>query len=235
MAALVNLRYVVHLADEGRFLIRREAPHRLEPGFQRVFFMARRTVSCEIDSTTSSSIRRSAKSRNDQRAWPAGAFEQASAVSRACFSPSSLGVTAGRVRGVRCSSGNGPRSTACLRHDSRLRVVTPYASAMCSSVQAGPSGPWSHWSSACARCNFHPATLPLRTTRWSSARSSAVNVRTYFLGTIPLPDTELRACQGGNFTRKSTCGTLLERGQPRRQHTRWKGPSRAGNRRARPP
>src|SRR5439155_21462428 len=143
-----------HLADEGGVLLGRDAPHRLPPRLQVAFFNARRTVSCAMLSTTSNSTSRSASSRNVQRAYPAGGCEQASAVNRACCSPSSVGVTGGVSRGLRSRSDSGPASTAWRRHDSRLRVLQPYAAATNSSVQPGPWGPWSHWSKACARWSF---------------------------------------------------------------------------------
>src|SRR5262249_26498976 len=124
---------------------------------------------------------------NVQRAYPAGGCEQASAVKRACCSPSSTGVTAGANRGLRCSSDSGPDSTACWRHDSTLRVLQPYAAATKASVQPEPSDPWSHWSSACARWSFQPAALPFVTSCSSSARSSAVSLSTYFLATARPP------------------------------------------------
>src|SRR5262249_6287976 len=61
----------------------------------------------------------------------------------------------------------------------------------------------------CARWTFQPATLPLRTRRCNSSRSSAVSFRTYFLGTITLPDIPVRSGQGGDFTRKSRSDALL--------------------------
>src|SRR5262249_44941465 len=52
---------------------------------------------------------------------------------------------------------------------------------------------------------------PLRTRRCNSSRSSAVSFRTYFLGTITLPDIPVRSGQGGDFTRKSRSDALLVR------------------------
>jgi hypothetical protein len=146
---------------------------------QRVFFIAQRTVSCEISSTIFNSTRRSASSRRVQRECPLGDCEQANLTSLALLSPSSLGFLP--EPGFRSKSDSGPRSSACLRHDASLRVVHPYASAIMLSGQAAPIGPWSHLSSACARWTLHAADLPRFTTRSSSTRSSSVSLKTRFL------------------------------------------------------
>src|SRR5262249_28432706 len=178
---LVHFQNLLHVANERRVLIGRNAPHFLAPRLQLVFFIARRTVSCETVSTISNSTKRSASKRSVQRANPCGGFEHAKAVRRASFSPSNFGGFGGVKRGFRSKSDRGPCSTACFRHDSRLRVVQPYASATSSSFQAGPSGLWSHLSRACARCTFHAAVLDFFTNCCNSARSSRVNLSTYFL------------------------------------------------------
>src|SRR5262249_57875127 len=129
VGALVDLQHLLHLADEGGVRFGRDAPHGLAPRLQVAFFNARRTVSWAIVSTTSNSTSRSASRRRVQRAYPGGAGAHASAVKRACCSPSSLGRPGGVSRGLRRSSDSGPSSTACLRHDSKVRVVQPYAAA----------------------------------------------------------------------------------------------------------
>src|SRR5207302_58456 len=88
----IDLQHLLHVGYKRRVLLGRNAPHLLPPRLQVVFFSAWRTVSCEIESTTSRLTRCSANSRNVQRAWPRGAGEQASAVRRASPSPSSFGA-----------------------------------------------------------------------------------------------------------------------------------------------
>src|SRR5262249_4639816 len=95
VGALVDLQHLLHLADEGGILLGRDAPHRLSPRLQGAFFKARRTVSWQMASTTSSSTSRSAKRRKVQRAYPRAGCEQASAVKRACCSPSSFAAIKG--------------------------------------------------------------------------------------------------------------------------------------------
>jgi hypothetical protein len=66
-------------------------------------------------STMSSSTTFSSSKRKVQRARPSGGDEQASATSRASFSPSKIFATGGVARCLRLSAASKPSSTNCLR------------------------------------------------------------------------------------------------------------------------
>src|SRR5262249_61378705 len=85
----------------------RQAPRPLLPGLQDIFLRARRTVSRETVSTTSSSTARRASRRTLQRSRPSGASVQASAMTIASCLPSSFAGAPGR--GPAVSAAPGPR------------------------------------------------------------------------------------------------------------------------------
>jgi len=92
----------VVVLGELRVPFRRDAPLLPQPRLECVCSKVLRTVSWEIVSSTSSRTSSSARSRRLQRTWTSGGILQASAISRASCSPSSL-------RGTPAGDGDAPR------------------------------------------------------------------------------------------------------------------------------
>src|SRR5262249_56249689 len=86
----VDRQHVLHAPDELGVVLGRDAPALGQPRLEPVCFKACRTVSCDTDSTTSSSASRPASSRSVQRLRPSGGALHASATRWAPCSPSSL-------------------------------------------------------------------------------------------------------------------------------------------------
>src|SRR5262249_53204007 len=110
-------RPVVHLQDvlhPGHELptrpARREAPLFLQVRLDDVFFIARRTVSVETLSTTSSSTSLSASIRRVHALRSSGGSEQATAISRASAAPSSTRSRLGLACFLRMRAASSPCS-----------------------------------------------------------------------------------------------------------------------------
>ena len=132
-----------------------------------------RTVSEEIDSTTSSSTSRSAIVRMVQSAASAGASEHAILTIMASAAPVTFGSTGGAGRGLRSKAPMGPASQARLRNRSSGRIDRPLSWTVFESGKAGPAGPMSMASMAFARCTLIAEALPLRASLAGLSRSSA--------------------------------------------------------------
>src|SRR5207247_223456 len=87
---MINLDHVFHPRHELAARLPRKAPLLLPPRLESVFLSVRRTVSSEIASTTFNSTNLSASSCMVHSTRPAGACEQAIAISRASAAPSSF-------------------------------------------------------------------------------------------------------------------------------------------------
>src|SRR5208337_272279 len=91
----INVQNLLHRGYECAARLRRDDPLFFAVRLKRVFLRTRPIVLSLACSTMPSSTTLSSKSRSVQRAWPSGGVEQASAVSRASFSPSKMGAIAG--------------------------------------------------------------------------------------------------------------------------------------------
>src|SRR4051794_21316995 len=176
---VVDVEHILHVADELGVGLRRDAPLFLEVRLQLVFFRASRTVSSEIESTTSSSTSLSASNCMVHTARPSGGGEQARAMSRASARPSSLICRGGRSRRLRSRAASRPSSTNRWRTRSTVSVLTSRASAICPSGQAGPPSAASALSRIRAWVNFRAAALPTAIRSERPWRSSASSVTLY--------------------------------------------------------
>src|SRR5262249_3305661 len=128
--AVVDLQDVLHRRNEGGVGLRRDHPLLAEPGLQRGFFRAVRTVSAPMESTTASPTTWPASNRIVQDARPTGGAEQARAISLASAAPSSFRGRLGRSWGLRRTAASGPCSTDRLRTLSTVATSTSNASAI---------------------------------------------------------------------------------------------------------
>ena len=109
-STVIDLQHRFHLAHECRIFLCGNAPHTLLPRFYSVFFNTWRTVSVEIESTTSNSTSRSPSIRKVQQDCPSGGPLQARLTNRASPSPSSTRERS-RLRGRRSSAACNPSQT----------------------------------------------------------------------------------------------------------------------------
>ena len=133
----------------------------------------------ETVGTILSSTSFSARSRIVQRLRPAGAFEQASWISRASNSPSKTTERGGRSRSLRCRASSNPRSTKRALRCSSVRGVIPSASAASATFHFGPCSPASSKSKARACSTVLAGLTPVVDSDSSISRSSAFNVTRY--------------------------------------------------------
>jgi hypothetical protein len=139
---------VFHVGYERGALLRRDFPVLPEVRLKFVFFSMRCTVMCDTLGVRLSSTAFSANRRTVQRRRPLGASEQASAISRASKAPSKVTSRGGFSGCLRSNAAASPSSTKRFFRCSIVRGVTPRASAVSSTVQAGPCGPALHRSKA---------------------------------------------------------------------------------------
>src|SRR5215210_1605850 len=149
-----------------------DTPLLLQPGLELVFFSARRTSSYEQESASFSCTTRSASNCKVQRCRPSGAFEQASAIRRACAFGSSLGFLPGRGSSLMASN---PTSTNRLRTRSTVAIPTLRAATISSSVE-----PPDAFNRIRARVSLRDEVLPRRMSCCSCSRSSALKSTMYF-------------------------------------------------------
>src|SRR5512135_1191119 len=154
---VVDFQHVLHRADELGVGLRRDAPLLPQPGLDLVFFRASRTVSSEIESTTSNSTSLSASNRMVHTARPSGGAEQARAINRASARPSSFTSRTGRSRRLRSKAASRPSSTKRWRTRSTVATLTSKASAIWWSGQAGPPSAASALSRIRAWVSFRAA------------------------------------------------------------------------------
>jgi hypothetical protein len=144
------------------------------------------TVSRETPSTAPSSTIRSARSRRVQLARPSGGSEQDSATKRASARPSRT-----RLRGLpgflAISATSSPSSTKRRLSRATVSALVSIASAILSSVQAGPPSEASALSRMRAYSSDRACAPPRRISFSTRRRSSSVRRTTYLLYTADLP------------------------------------------------
>jgi hypothetical protein len=140
--ARVDVKDVFHTPDELGVRLRRDASLPLEPGLDRALLKTRRTVWCEMLSTTSNSASLLARSRIDHRACSSGGVPHESAISVASAAPSSLHRYS-RLGARRLRAALRPSSMNCLRTRETVGWLISTASAISLSDRPGPVGPWS--------------------------------------------------------------------------------------------
>src|SRR5208283_597553 len=113
-----------------------------------VFLSMRCTVMCDTLGAKLNSTAFSASSRTVQRRQPSGVSEQASAISRASKAPSKVTSRGGFSGCLRSKAAPNPSSTNRFFRCSMVRGVTPKASAVFATDQAGPCWPASQRSKA---------------------------------------------------------------------------------------
>ena len=120
---LVDLKHVLHGADELGVALGRDAPALFQPRLEFVFFSVLRTVSGWMLSTISHSTSRSANNLSVQRARPSGGSPQASAIRWASAAPSSF-------FGRRCCCSLRPKAASIPSSTQRRRIRSTVALAI---------------------------------------------------------------------------------------------------------
>src|SRR5581483_5038994 len=143
-----------------------------------VFLSVLRKVSWLIFSTMPNSTTLSANKRSDQLANPFGGLPKRTAMTFASCSPSRILARGGVAGLLAWSVSSKPSVTSRCRIFSTVLVRQPNASAICRSVQFGPSA--SHFSSTCALRTFIDDPFKPRITSRSICRSCSVKRTTYF-------------------------------------------------------
>jgi hypothetical protein len=113
-------------------------PALLQMWLKFIFFIVRRTVWSEIESTISNAAKSSANSFNVHCARPKGGFPHDTVMSRASFSPSKTGRSGGSSLFLRSSAVSRPCSTNRCRTFLTVFVEHRYAYDACWSVQSLP-------------------------------------------------------------------------------------------------
>src|SRR3989339_165916 len=140
----IHSNNIFHISYERSTFFWRYFPVLPEMRFKFVFLSMRCTVIGDTLAAMLNSIAFSASNRIVQRCLPSGAFEQANAIRRASKAPSKIISRGGFSRSLRCNVAANPSSTNRFFKCSIIRGVTPIASDIFSTFQAGPSGPASH-------------------------------------------------------------------------------------------
>src|SRR5262245_9536005 len=175
----IGLEHVLHVGHELGVLVGWNHPVLDLALGHSIFFRVLRTVSAQIEETTSNATNSSASNFNDHRPYPAGGFPSRIAISFASPSPSSLRGVGGVARFLRSSAASTPAVTNRSRRFSTVRTEQSYASAILSSDHPGPSA--SALSRIWARLTFSEVPLSRFTTSWHTARSSSDSRTIYFL------------------------------------------------------
>lgn len=176
---LIDTKNILHICHKGRALLWRNLPAFLQVRLKFVFFSAFCTDDFDMCSNISSCTNRSASNRTVHRFRPSGGGEQASAISRASFSPSKIDSRGGLSRGLRSSAALIPSSTNRRLVFSTVRVVTPRASAIRALGHAGPREPASQSSKVRACINFLAPVLFVFVSLSSSSRSVLLSSTLY--------------------------------------------------------
>src|SRR6185312_3694368 len=153
----IGFEHVFHVGHELGVLIGRNHPVLDLALGHSVFFRVLRTVSAQIEGTTSNTTSSSASNCNDHRPYPAGGFPNRIAISFASPTPSSLRVVGGVARLFRSNAASKPVVTNRSRRFSTVRTEQPYASAIFASGHPGPSA--SALSRIWARLTFSDVPL----------------------------------------------------------------------------
>src|SRR5208337_2378816 len=172
----INIQHLFHGRYEGGVGLWRDDPLFFAVGLKRVFFRTRPIVLSLAASTMPSSTTLSSRSRSVQRARPSGGVEQAKAVSRACFSPSKMGVRAGVSRRLRLSTASSPSSTSCWRTRVTMDMFVSRASTIRPSLQPSPCSEASALSSIRAFSSGLAELLPLLRSVCRRLRSASSNL-----------------------------------------------------------
>src|SRR3954447_10091112 len=175
----VGFEHVFHVSHKLGIVVRRNHPVLDLALGHSVFFRVLRTVSAQIDGTTSSATNSSASNCNDQRPYPAGGFPNRIAISFASPTPSSLRGVGDVARFLRSNAASKPSVTNRSRRFSTVRTEQSYASVIFASGHPGPSA--SALSRIWARFTFSDVPLSRFTTSWHTPRSPSDSRTIYFL------------------------------------------------------
>src|SRR5271157_3212275 len=170
---------IFHVCYERGAPLGRDFPILPEVRLKFVFLSMRCTVMWETLWARCNSMAFSARSRTVQRRRPPGDSEHAKAISRASKAPSKITSRDGCSGCLRSSATANPSSTKRFLRCSMVRGVTPMASAVSTTVHAGPCGPASQRSKARAKRNRFALVLPVFVRASSSWRSCSVKVTRY--------------------------------------------------------
>src|SRR5665648_155263 len=157
----VNGQHVLHVRYERAIGLRWDDPLFLAVRLKCIFFKTRPIVLSLARSTMPNSTTLSSRSRSVQRARPSGGAEQASAVSRACFSPSKIGCIAVVSRCLRLSTASRPSSTSCWRTRETIEALVSRAFIIWPSLHASPAAEASAFNNIRAFNNRLAGLLPL--------------------------------------------------------------------------
>src|SRR5579871_2133519 len=172
----VHVQHLFHVGHKGR-VGAGNTPFLHLPGFDVIFFIVWRTVSCEMLSTTPSSTNLSASKRILQRAWLSGRSLQARATKWASPRPSNLRRCPGRASSL--SAFSRPPSTKRRRVRSTVERLQSRACMISSSRRSSAA-----FTRICARFILRADTLPARVSRSSSICSWSVKSTLYSLAGI---------------------------------------------------
>src|SRR3954447_37310 len=175
----ISLEHVFHVGHELGILVRRNHPVLDLALGHAIFFSVLRTVSAQIEGTTSNTTSSSANNCNDHRPYPAGGFPNRMAISFASPTPSSLCGVGGIARFLRSNAASKPAVTNRSRRFSTVRTEQPYASAIFASGHPGPST--SALSRIWARFTFSDVPLSRLTISSHALRSPSDSRTIYFL------------------------------------------------------
>ena len=179
--SLINIKNTFHICDKRRTFLRRNYPLLLLPGLEFVFFRTCRTVSCDTDSTYSSSTILSASKRKLHCECPSGGSPQLKAIKCASKSPSvclERPPPCGRLNTPDIPFSKKRLRTRCTRNLPTFKnppIISsdcffPSDSSQLSSINA---------SNTCRALRF-----PLDTIWFSSRFSSSVKQKRYFASAI---------------------------------------------------
>src|SRR4051794_1406999 len=135
----IGFEHLFHVPHELSVLLGRNHPILDLALGHAIFFSVLRTVSGQIDLTTSNATSSSANRCSDHRPYPAGGFPNRSAINFAAPSPSSLGGVGGVPRFLRSNAASHPSVTKRSRRFSTVRTEQPCVAAILASVHSGPS------------------------------------------------------------------------------------------------
>src|SRR6204780_5200385 len=130
MRALINGQNIFHGGHERGIGVGRNDPLLFQMRPENVFFKVRPIVLSLARSTIFSSTTFSSSSSSVQRARPAGALEQASAISFASAAPSKIRFRAEAGECLRVRAASTPSSTSCWRVRATVSTLVSSAAAI---------------------------------------------------------------------------------------------------------
>src|SRR5665213_164898 len=189
MRPLIDLQYVFHGGHEGRAGVRCDDPLVFQVRLEDIFFSVRPIVLSLTRSTMFNSTTLSSSIRSVHRTRPAGACEQASAISLASAAPSKTRFLAEAGECLRVNTASKPSSTSCRRVRAMVARLVSSALDIWLSLHASPPSEASAFNrmrafiSRCAGC------FPQRIMVVRRSRSSPSRFTTYFFTAISLVPT----------------------------------------------